>query len=151
MMSPYADPGLGSAEHYPAWSADRQMMSTEEFEDNFLDLTQKFGLQRGSMWFHAFPPISELFFKKRNNLTLQLDFTMHLLNSRASRMSPNHALITLHADYIGGQHASYASGILQLSSTSMMLAVNHRVLVFNVSRPSRAAESRQAQSHLAAH
>ena len=32
---------------------------------------------------------------------------MQLLDSRASRMSPNQALITLHADYIGGQHANY--------------------------------------------
>jgi 1,3-beta-glucan synthase len=32
---------------------------------------------------------------------------MHLLDSRASRMTPNQALITLHADYIGGQHANY--------------------------------------------
>lgn len=88
-ISPYADPGLGSTEHYPAWSADRQIpMSTEEIEDIFLDLTQKFGFQRDSM---------------RN----MFDFTMHLLDSRASRMSPNQALITLHADYIGGQHANY--------------------------------------------
>ena len=49
-ISPYADPGLGSTEHYPAWSADRQIpMSTEEIEDIFLDLTQKFGFQRDSM------------------------------------------------------------------------------------------------------
>jgi 1,3-beta-glucan synthase len=32
---------------------------------------------------------------------------MHLLDSRASRMTPNQALLTLHADYIGGQHANY--------------------------------------------
>lgn len=32
---------------------------------------------------------------------------MHLLDSRASRMSPNQALLTVHADYIGGQHANY--------------------------------------------
>jgi 1,3-beta-glucan synthase len=32
---------------------------------------------------------------------------MHLLDSRASRMSPNQALLTLHADYIGGQNANY--------------------------------------------
>ena len=32
---------------------------------------------------------------------------MHLLDSRASRMSPNQALLTLHADYIGGQHSNY--------------------------------------------
>lgn len=32
---------------------------------------------------------------------------MQLLDSRASRMSPNQALLTVHADYIGGQHANY--------------------------------------------
>jgi 1,3-beta-glucan synthase len=32
---------------------------------------------------------------------------MHLLDSRASRMSPTQALLTLHADYIGGLHANY--------------------------------------------
>ena len=32
---------------------------------------------------------------------------MHLLDSRASRMTPNQALLTLHADYIGGQQANY--------------------------------------------
>ncbi|KAF7363437.1 Glycosyltransferase family 48 protein [Mycena sanguinolenta] len=47
--SPFADPGIHS-EPYPAWSADRQIpMSTEEIEDIFLDLTQKFGFQRDSM------------------------------------------------------------------------------------------------------
>ncbi|TDL27462.1 glycosyltransferase family 48 protein [Rickenella mellea] len=79
----------GSQEPYPAWTADRQIpMSTEEIEDIFLDLTQKFGFQRDSM---------------RN----MFDFTMQLLDSRASRMTPNQALLTLHADYIGGQHANY--------------------------------------------
>lgn len=29
------------------------------------------------------------------------------LDSRASRMTPNQALLTLHADYIGGEHANY--------------------------------------------
>ncbi|KAJ7449800.1 1,3-beta-glucan synthase [Mycena latifolia] len=88
-ISPFADPGTGSSEPYPAWSADRQIpMSTEEIEDIFLDLTQKFGFQRDSM---------------RN----MFDFTMQLLDSRASRMTPNQALLTLHADYIGGQHANY--------------------------------------------
>ena len=32
---------------------------------------------------------------------------MQLLDSRASRMSPNQALLTLHADYIGGHSANY--------------------------------------------
>ncbi|KAF9069635.1 1,3-beta-glucan synthase [Rhodocollybia butyracea] len=88
-ISPFADPGLGTGEPYPAWSADRQIpMSTEEIEDVFIDLTQKFGFQKDSM---------------RN----MFDFLMHLLDSRASRMTPNQALLTLHADYIGGQHANY--------------------------------------------
>lgn len=48
--SPFADSGVGSNEPYPAWSADKQIpMSTEEIEDIFLDLTQKFGFQRDSM------------------------------------------------------------------------------------------------------
>ncbi|KAF5380941.1 hypothetical protein D9615_003945 [Tricholomella constricta] len=88
-ISPFADSGAGSNDPYPAWGADKQIpMSTEEIEDIFLDLTQKFGFQRDSM---------------RN----MFDFTMHLLDSRASRMTPNQALLTLHADYIGGQHANY--------------------------------------------
>ncbi|EPQ50211.1 hypothetical protein GLOTRDRAFT_134148 [Gloeophyllum trabeum ATCC 11539] len=37
----------------------------------------------------------------------EFDFVMQLLDSRASRMSPDQALLTLHADYIGGQHANY--------------------------------------------
>ncbi len=32
---------------------------------------------------------------------------MHLLDSRASRMTPNQALLTVHADYVGGQNANY--------------------------------------------
>lgn len=40
----------GSTEPYPAWSSDRDVpMSTEEIEDIFLDLAQKFGFQRDSM------------------------------------------------------------------------------------------------------
>ncbi|KAI0059937.1 1-3-beta-glucan synthase [Artomyces pyxidatus] len=79
----------GVREPYPAWSSERQIpLSKEEIEDIFLDLQQKFGFQRDSM---------------RN----MFDFTMQLLDSRASRMSPNQALLTLHADYIGGQHANY--------------------------------------------
>ncbi|CAL1704779.1 unnamed protein product [Somion occarium] len=86
--NPFADIP-GSREPYPAWSADRQIpMSTEEIEDIFLDLTHKFGFQKDSM---------------RN----MFDFLMQALDSRASRMSPNQALLTLHADYIGGQHANY--------------------------------------------
>lgn len=63
-------------------------MSKEEIEDIFMDLTAKFGFQRDSM---------------RN----MYDHFMTLLDSRASRMPPNQALLTLHADYIGGDNANY--------------------------------------------
>ncbi|KAK0484907.1 1,3-beta-glucan synthase [Armillaria novae-zelandiae] len=85
----FIDYGQGGRDAYPAWSSERQIpLSKEEIEDIFLDLTQKFGFQRDSM---------------RN----MFDFLMQLLDSRASRMSPNQALLTLHADYIGGHHANY--------------------------------------------
>ncbi|KZT38590.1 1,3-beta-glucan synthase [Sistotremastrum suecicum HHB10207 ss-3] len=88
MYGEYNGP-TGAREPYPAWTAERQIpLSKEEIEDIFLDLTHKFGFQRDSM---------------RN----MFDFLMQLLDSRASRMSPEQALTTLHADYIGGQHANY--------------------------------------------
>ncbi|KKY27273.1 putativebeta-glucan synthase component gls1 [Phaeomoniella chlamydospora] len=81
--------GQRSREPYPAWSADAAIpLSKEEIEDIFLDLTAKFGFQRDSM---------------RN----MYDHLMTLLDSRASRMTPNQALLSLHADYIGGDNANY--------------------------------------------
>ncbi len=81
--------GQRSREPYPAWTSDAQIpLSKEEVEDIFLDLTAKFGFQRDSM---------------RN----MFDHLMTLLDSRASRMSPNQALLSLHADYIGGENANY--------------------------------------------
>ncbi|KAF2770909.1 1,3-beta-glucan synthase [Teratosphaeria nubilosa] len=81
--------GQRSREPYPAWTSEAQIpLSKEEIEDIFLDLTAKFGFQRDSM---------------RN----MFDHLMTLLDSRASRMSPNQALLSLHADYIGGEHANF--------------------------------------------
>ncbi|EEP80618.1 1,3-beta-glucan synthase component bgs4 [Uncinocarpus reesii 1704] len=82
-------PGQRSREPYPAWASDAQIpVSKEEIEDIFLDLVNKFGFQRDSM---------------RN----MYDHFMTLLDSRASRMTPNQALLSLHADYIGGDNANY--------------------------------------------
>lgn len=54
--NPFADIP-GSSEPYPAWSAERQIpMSTEEIEDIFLDLAQKFGFQKDSMRNMVRPP-----------------------------------------------------------------------------------------------
>ncbi|KAL8844541.1 MAG: hypothetical protein Q9205_000027 [Flavoplaca limonia] len=81
--------GQRSREPYPAWTSDAQIpVSKEEVEDIFLDLTAKFGFQRDSM---------------RN----MYDHLMTMLDSRASRMTPNQALLSLHADYIGGDNANY--------------------------------------------
>jgi 1,3-beta-glucan synthase len=81
--------GQRSREPYPAWTSDAQIpLSKEEVEDIFLDLTAKFGFQRDSM---------------RN----MYDHLMTMLDSRASRMTPNQALLSLHADYIGGDNANY--------------------------------------------
>jgi len=81
--------GQRSKEPYPAWTSENQIpVSKEEIEDIFLDLVNKFGFQRDSM---------------RN----MYDHFMTLLDSRASRMTPNQALLTLHADYIGGDNANY--------------------------------------------
>lgn len=81
--------GRLSREPYPAWTDELPIpLSKEEIEDIFLDLTNKFGFQRDSM---------------RN----MYDHLMTLLDSRASRMTPNQAVLSLHADYIGGDHANY--------------------------------------------
>ncbi|ODQ67060.1 1,3-beta-glucan synthase component GLS2 [Nadsonia fulvescens var. elongata DSM 6958] len=81
--------GQRSREPYPAWSTENQIPVTkEEIEDIFIDLTNKFGFQRDSM---------------RN----MFDHFLTLLDSRASRMTPNQALLSLHADYIGGDNANY--------------------------------------------
>lgn len=74
---------------YPAWTADNQApVSIEQIEDVFIDLCNKFGFQRESM---------------RN----MFDYFMVLLDSRSSRMTPAQALLSLHADYIGGDSANY--------------------------------------------
>lgn len=92
ISSPYTDMPTGGyrqREPYPAWTAEHQIpLSKEEIEDIFIDLANKFGFQRDSM---------------RN----MYDHLMILLDSRSSRMSPSQALVTLHADYIGGEHANY--------------------------------------------
>lgn len=81
--------GQRSKEPYPAWTPENQVpLTKEEIEDIFLDLVNKFGFQRDSM---------------RN----VYDHFMILLDSRTSRMTANQALLTLHADYIGGENANY--------------------------------------------
>lgn len=88
-MDSSSDLPTRNLEPYPAWSSDNQPpLSKEEIEDIFIDLAGRFGFQRDSM---------------RN----MYDHFMVLLDSRASRMNPNDALSSLHADYIGGYNSNY--------------------------------------------
>jgi 1,3-beta-glucan synthase len=71
---------------YPAGNID--VPSKEKIQEIFNTLKNKFGFQEDN---------------KRN----MFDHLMCMLDSRASRMNPYQALITLHADYIGGINANY--------------------------------------------
>lgn len=78
-------------ESYPAWAEVPGMpppVSIQEIGEIFGRLKQKFGFQRDNM---------------RN----MFDHLMYQLDSRASRMGTELALVTLHADYIGGENANY--------------------------------------------
>ncbi|RIA87344.1 Glycosyltransferase Family 48 protein [Glomus cerebriforme] len=81
---------------YTSWSSNVPV-SKVKIEEIFNNLKEKFGFQR-------------------DNTRNMFDHLMCMLDSRASRMNPYQALITLHADYIGGVNANYrkwyfASGI----------------------------------------
>lgn len=82
-------PELNYGEPYPAWTRDHTMpITNDEIDAIFVDLTNKFGFQR-------------------DNKSNMLEHFMVMLNSRSSRMSTEQALLSLHADYIGGEHANY--------------------------------------------
>ncbi|KAG0287946.1 1,3-beta-D-glucan synthase [Linnemannia gamsii] len=85
----YDEPSQPPPNPYPAWTIEKQVpLTKEEIEGIMLDLTRKFGFQQDNM---------------RN----QFDAYMTMLDSRASRMGAVQALTTIHADYIGGEHANY--------------------------------------------
>ncbi|CAG8442884.1 18868_t:CDS:10 [Acaulospora morrowiae] len=74
---------------YVTWGSDHQVfVSKKEIEDIFIDLANKIGFQKESMC------------NMYNHL-------MYMLDSRALRMPSSQALLTLHADYIGGENANY--------------------------------------------
>lgn len=78
-------------ESYPAWCdipGTQAPLSISEVAEIFGELKQKFGFQRDNM---------------RN----MFDHLMVQLDSRASRMGTELALVTIHADYIGGDNANY--------------------------------------------
>ncbi|KAL6936885.1 hypothetical protein ACO0OL_001436 [Hanseniaspora opuntiae] len=74
--------------YYKDNSTGNSPVSFEEIHTIFEELQKKFGFQTDNM----------------KNMYIHL---LTQLDSRASRMSAKMALITLHADYIGGDHANY--------------------------------------------
>ncbi|CCH46214.1 1,3-beta-glucan synthase [Wickerhamomyces ciferrii] len=80
-------PNLKALGPYPCW-LDDVPISQGGIRAIFEDITVKFGFQRSSM----------------ENM---YDHLMVQLDSRASRLMPAEALVSLHASYIGGQHANY--------------------------------------------
>ncbi|KAI9626418.1 hypothetical protein H4Q26_017882 [Puccinia striiformis f. sp. tritici PST-130] len=129
------DPYSRLREAYPAWSSDSQIpLSKEEIEDVFIDLANKFGFQRDSM---------------RN----VYDHLMIQLDSRASRMSPSQALLTLHADYIGGEHANYRKWYFaaQLDLDDAIGQTSNAVLASAKSLESARNRWRQAMSNMSSY
>ncbi|KAG2233571.1 hypothetical protein INT48_009358 [Thamnidium elegans] len=82
--------GYGTADcPYPAWGPEDAIPVTyKELETTFIAIGKKFGFQHDSV---------------RN----MIEHLMIMLDSRASRITPQLALDTLHADYIGGDNANY--------------------------------------------
>lgn len=74
---------------YPAWNPKETVPITrEDIEAVFLQLTAIFGFQ----------------FDNTRNM---FDYLMRLLDSRASRLGPEHALRSIHADYVGGINSNF--------------------------------------------
>ncbi|VEU22111.1 DEKNAAC103104 [Brettanomyces naardenensis] len=74
---------------YPAWSPEDQVPITQDrIQLIFVRISRLFGFQH-------------------DNARNMYDYMMRLLDSRASRMGPDQALKSLHADYIGGQNSNY--------------------------------------------
>lgn len=74
---------------YPSWGPEDKLPCTAaDIEQQFQTIGRKFGFQR-------------------DNILNMYDHLMMMLDSRASRLSPQQALDMLHADYIGGEEANY--------------------------------------------
>lgn len=87
--STLANDTCGDERAYPNWHKDsEQPISFHEIQEVFANFERKYGFQH-------------------DNTRNMYDHLMTMLNSRSARMSTKLALWTLHADYIGGEHANY--------------------------------------------
>lgn len=76
-------------ETYPSWKPSKELgISKEDIQEFFFCITDVFGFQY-------------------DNTRNMYDFLMRLLDLRASRMSCEHALASLHADYIAGVNSNF--------------------------------------------
>ncbi|KAG2221245.1 hypothetical protein INT45_012366 [Circinella minor] len=75
-------------QQYPNWNTTDAPVKISEIESIFGTFVTKFGFQR-------------------DNSYNMFDHLLTMLDSRSARMEPWQALWTLHADYIGGEHANY--------------------------------------------
>ncbi|KAG0173582.1 1,3-beta-D-glucan synthase [Apophysomyces sp. BC1034] len=74
---------------YPSWNSDDAVpMTDDDIRDELTGISHKLGFQR-------------------DNTANMYEHLMMMLDSRSSRMSPQLALDTLHAEYIGGEGANY--------------------------------------------
>ncbi|KAI8066573.1 1,3-beta-glucan synthase component-domain-containing protein [Gongronella butleri] len=73
---------------YPSWGGPELPISADDILTIFQDLKKKFGFQH-------------------DNMMNMYDHLMVMLDSRSSRLKPQVALDSLHADYIGGKHANF--------------------------------------------
>ncbi|QPG74586.1 hypothetical protein FOA43_001917 [Brettanomyces nanus] len=74
---------------YPAWGPKKDVpMTKDRIQLIFVRISKIFGFQ---------------FDSSRN----MYDYLMRMLDSRASRMTPDKALMSLHADYVGGNNSNY--------------------------------------------
>ncbi|KAI9313404.1 1,3-beta-glucan synthase component-domain-containing protein [Dichotomocladium elegans] len=81
--------GYSDQAPYSSWGPDDAVPATAtDIERQFEAIARKLGFQR-------------------DNVRNIFDHLMVMLDSRASRMKPQQALDTLHADYIGGENANY--------------------------------------------
>ena len=86
--SEYYSP-LKTYDMYPSWAPPEAVPITkEDIEAVFIQLGDVFGFQY-------------------DNIKNTFDYFLKMLDSRASRMGPNKALRTVHADYIGGINANF--------------------------------------------
>lgn len=103
-----------------------------------------------------FERLCNMFGFQKDNCRNMFDSFMKMLDSRSSRMAPNMALATIHANYIGGEHANYkkwyfASGMDLIdfaqddNSVKEIDRLKTNVLNWNIRMTRMSAEDRVAE------